>query len=76
MISVTFVMFGFGVYGVLNIRLDYDSIWFIGQNSYQTSYFEAIQKNFPEHGERVEVYVGKYIKRVYYSTYVLYMCIH
>ena len=52
-------MFGFGVYGVFNIKLDYDSIWFMDQKSYQTQYYKSLQDTFPEYGERVEVYVGQ-----------------
>ena len=29
------------------------------QNSYQTDYYKTLMEVFPEHGERVEVYVGK-----------------
>ena len=57
---VTLVLFGFGVYGVFNIKLDFDSLWFMDAKSYQTSYYKSLHKNFPEHGERVEVYIGKY----------------
>ena len=42
-----------------NIKLDFDSLWFMDAKSYQTSYYKALHKNFPEHGERVEVYIGK-----------------
>ena len=59
-VVVTLVTFGFGVYGVLNIKLDFDSLWFMDTKSYQSHYFKSLHKNFPEHGERVEVYTGKY----------------
>ena len=54
------VLVGFGVYGVLNIKLDYDAIWFMDQKSYQTHYFKRFQEAFPDQGERVEVYIGEY----------------
>ena len=58
-ILVTLVMFGIGVYGVTLIRLDYDSMQYMDQQSYQTSYFKTVKEVFPEHGERVEVYIGQ-----------------
>jgi hypothetical protein len=58
-IVLTLTTFGFGVYGVLNIQLNYDSIWYMDQKSYQTKYYKTLQQVFPENGERVEVYVGK-----------------
>ena len=57
---VTLVTFGFGVFGVFNIKLDFDSLWFMDAKSYQTSYYKNLHTTFPEHGERVEVYVGKH----------------
>ena len=53
-------LLAFGVYGVCNIKLDYDSIWFMDQKSYQTKYYKSLQNAFPEQGERVEVYIGKF----------------
>lgn len=55
---MTLVCLGFGIYGTLNIRLDYDPIWFMDQKSYQTSYLKRMRQDFPEQGERVEVYIG------------------
>ena len=53
------VCVGFGIYGVLNIKLDYDAIWFMDQKSYQTQYFKRFEEAFPDQGERVEVYIGE-----------------
>ena len=60
-IIITLVCVSFGLYGVLNIKLDYDAIWFMDQKSYQTQYFRKFQEAFPEQGERVEVYIGMYL---------------
>ena len=54
------VCVGFGIYGVLNIKLDYDAIWFMDQKSYQTQYFKRFEEAFPDQGERVEVYIGEF----------------
>ena len=59
-IIVTLVCVGFGIYGVLNIKLDYDAIWFMDQKSYQTQYFKRFEEAFPDQGERVEVYIGEF----------------
>ena len=61
------VCVGFGIYGVLNIKLDYDAIWFMDQKSYQTQYFKRFEEAFPDQGERVEVYIGECI--IYLSIY-------
>ena len=58
-IVATSVIFAFGIYGVTQIRLDYDSMWFMDQKSYQTSYYKIVKEVFPEHGERVELYIGQ-----------------
>ena len=58
-IVLTLATVGVGTYGVLHIELNYDSIWYMDQNSYQTDYYKTLMEVFPEHGERVEVYVGK-----------------
>ena len=58
-IVITCTTVGIGVYGVFNIELNYDSIWYMDQHSYQTRYYETLMEVFPEHGERVEIYVGK-----------------
>ena len=59
LIIVTLTAFGFGVYGVTKIETDYDSIWYMEQDSYQTHFYSTMTKLFPENGERVEIYVGK-----------------
>ncbi len=59
---LTLATFGFGVYGVTQIETDYDSIWYMDQGSYQTDFFDKMNKYFPENGERVEVYIGNMIQ--------------
>lgn len=60
-----------GAYGVFNIELNYDSIWYMDQKSYQTKYFKALQNVFPENGERVEVYVGECWSSLIYPVALL-----
>ena len=61
-IVITIVTVGFGINGVLNMQMDYDETWFLDKNSYQTHYFEELQEQYPEQGERVEIYLGKFQK--------------
>ena len=79
------VCVGFGIYGVLNIKLDYDAIWFMDQKSYQTQYFKRFEEAFPDQGERVEVYIGEckiflsilnYLPtyNLVFQCYFLYLC--
>ena len=58
-IAITFTALGFGINGVVNIRMDYDPVWFMDQKSYQTHYYKKLHDAFPEQGERVEIYLGK-----------------
>ena len=34
-------------------------MWYMDSKGYQTKYYNSLISIFPEHGERVEVYVGK-----------------
>ena len=58
LILITLITFGFGVYGVTQIKTEYDSIWYMDQNSYQTEFYQVMSRYYPENGERVEIYVG------------------
>jgi len=58
-IIITLTSVGFGTYGAFNIELNYDSMWYMDSKGYQTKYYNSLISIFPEHGERVEVYVGK-----------------
>jgi hypothetical protein len=70
-IVLTLATVGVGTYGVLHIELNYDSIWYMDQNSYQTDYYKTLMEVFPEHGERVEVYVGKSSQLIYTKLKIL-----
>ena len=47
-----------GVYGVFNIETDYDSIWYMRQDSYQVAYYETVEEYFATQGERADIYIG------------------
>ena len=49
-----------GVWGLVNIESDYDSIWYMRHDSYPYQYFKALGEHFQGQGERVDVYLGKY----------------
>ena len=70
-IVLTLATVGVGTYGVLHIELNYDSIWYMDQNSYQTDYYKTLMEVFPEHGERVEVYVGKSSQLIFTKLKIL-----
>ena len=57
-IVMTLTTVGFGIYGVLNIEVNYDSIWYMDKDSYQAKYYNSLMELFPGQGERVEVYIG------------------
>ena len=60
-LAITVGLAGAGIYGVINIESDYDSIWYMRHESYPYQYFKALGDHFSEQGERVDVYVGKLI---------------
>ena len=51
-IVMTLTTVGFGVYGVLSIEVNYDSIWYMDQDSYQANYYNSLMRLYPEQGER------------------------
>ena len=51
-------MAGVGMYGVSQMKIDYNSIWYMRQNSYQVHFYEGINEFYPDNGERVQVYIG------------------
>jgi len=57
-LAITVGLAGAGIYGVINIESDYDSIWYMRHESYPYQYFKALGDHFSEQGERVDVYVG------------------
>ncbi len=57
-IAFTLALFGMGAFGVYNLEADYNSVWYMRENSYQKRFFEQSWEYFPEFGERVHVYVG------------------
>ena len=52
-------LLGVGVYGVTQLEIDYDAVWYMRESSYQQHFYLTAQDYFPEDGARVEVYVGK-----------------
>ena len=60
---------GAGIYGLVHIESDFDSIWYMRHESYPYKYFKSLRDYFPGQGERVDVYIGK---RTKFSNYVTY----
>ena len=47
-----------GLYGVTQMKSEYDPVTYMDALSYQRRYFDALEKYFPDAGERVEIYIG------------------
>ncbi|TRY79298.1 hypothetical protein TCAL_08847, partial [Tigriopus californicus] len=58
-IIIVLTAFGAGVYGITQMKLDYNSIWYMRKNSYQVGFYDATARLFPDNGERVQVYIGQ-----------------
>jgi len=54
----TLGVFGVGLYGVTQMKSEYDPVTYMDALSYQRRYFDALEKYFPDAGERVEIYIG------------------
>ena len=54
----TLGLFGVGLYGVTQMKSEYDPVTYMDALSYQRRYFDALEKYFPDAGERVEIYIG------------------
>ena len=54
----TLGLFGVGLYGVTQMKSEYDPVTYMDALSYQRRYFDALEIYFPDAGERVEVYIG------------------
>ena len=51
-----------GVYGVANIEVDYDSIWYMRHDSYPYKFYKTLGEQFTGQGEKVEIFFGKNLK--------------
>lgn len=58
-IVIVLVAFGSGIYGITQMKLDYNSIWYMRKSSYQVGFYDATARLFPDNGERVQVYIGQ-----------------
>jgi hypothetical protein len=52
-------LLGINVWGMLNIRQNFDPRKYITWGSYQDLYLKAIEQYFPEHGENSAFYISK-----------------
>ncbi|XP_045592729.1 patched domain-containing protein 3 isoform X2 [Procambarus clarkii] len=57
-LAVTAVMFGASVWGVTNLRQEFNPVWFIPQSSYLFQFLSRILTYYPQAGERGAVYLG------------------
>ncbi|ESO85119.1 hypothetical protein LOTGIDRAFT_130973, partial [Lottia gigantea] len=56
---LTLAIFGANVYGVISLKQEFDSNWFIPQNSYAFLYLTESEKIFPDDGKKGSIYCGK-----------------
>ena len=59
---MTLLLVGFGGFGVYHMERNYENSWYMDENTYQYKFYDAMSENFPEHGERVELYIGETLK--------------
>ena len=74
MIFSTLALFGAGIYGVTQLELNYNPIWYLRESSYQRQFYEAMVTYFPNDGEKVSVYIG--IKIYILSSNLCFMLIY
>lgn len=55
---VTAVVLGTSIWGVTNLRQEFNPVWFIPQSSYLFQFLSRAQTFYPEAGERGTVYLG------------------
>ena len=56
---ITATIGGFGVWGLTNLRQEFNPVWFIPQESYLANWFHANEKYFPKEGEKVEINIAQ-----------------
>ncbi|KAK3894018.1 hypothetical protein Pcinc_002205 [Petrolisthes cinctipes] len=55
---VTALLFGVSVWGMTELRQEFDPVWFLPQDSYLFRYFEKQREYYPSSGEKGLVYLG------------------
>ena len=48
-----------GVWGLMNLRQEFNPVWFIPQESYLAQWFDANEKYFPKEGETVKINIAQ-----------------
>lgn len=56
-IIVVIVLDAFGAYGVAKLKTEYNVIWYLRPDSYNVAFLNELQRQFPESGERVQLYL-------------------
>lgn len=62
MLIVVLALDAFGVYGVVEMRIEYKVIWYLRPESYNVAFLSELERQFPENGERVQFYLLGEIK--------------
>ena len=57
MIIIVLAVDAFGAYGVYEMRTEYNVIWYVGPDSYNAAFLKEVEKQFPENGDRVQLYL-------------------
>ena len=47
----------FGAYGVSQMQIEYDVLWYMGPDSYNLAFLTELRDQFPKNGERVQMYL-------------------
>ncbi len=53
------IVFAMGVYGVTQIKSDFDPVWYMRNGTYQQRFYSAVGDYFPGSGEKVDIFVGE-----------------
>ncbi len=55
---ITAFMLGVGIYGVYELRQEFNPAWFLPAGSYLLDWYEKVDEFFPGSGERVTINIG------------------
>ncbi|XP_066915563.1 patched domain-containing protein 3-like [Clytia hemisphaerica] len=58
-VLLTGTLFGFGLYGILQLDQNFDPDWFLPRDSDEFLFRQNFRQFFPSHGAKTAVYVGK-----------------
>lgn len=58
-LAVTAICLGFGIYGVVELKQEFNPAWFLPGGSYLLGWLDQVEKYFPASGEKVTINIGE-----------------